>query len=74
MAAKKKEAVLDEDAMRKVAAFAGVDPRTVRRVVLGAAARSRVTVDAIVRALRDLGWAKVARAIERRARSVRRAA
>lgn len=58
MGAKKKTIDgFDDVEIRKVAAFANVDPRTVRRVVVdGAPARSARTLEAIANALRDLGF------------------
>lgn len=59
---------LDDVAIRKVAAFAQVDPRTVRRVLDGYAARSKTTIAAICAALRELGHAGAARRLAKEAR------
>ena len=51
--------VSDRD-IRRVAADCGLDERTVRRCFAGAPPRSRVTLEAIERACRNLGvaWSK----------------
>ena len=47
--------MLSEQMTRKIAAEAGLDVRTVRRVLAGLPVRSHVTVDAVKRACEALG-------------------
>lgn len=63
MRADKVPSELDDQAVRKIAAEANVDPRTVRRALEGRT-RSRATRDAIIAALRKLRFAEHAKKIE----------
>lgn len=59
---------MNDDGVKMVAALAGIDPRTVRRIVIdGKPARSGATTAAVVKALRKMGRHVVAREVEREA-------